>query len=227
MKEILKKYEIFSFLSPADLSALARLGTIKRVNKGDYICHEGERASHFHLVHKGKVKVVKHTAMGRDVILDIFTEGELFLLEPIFDEGEYPASAVATEESEILMLEKRNMMQFMERYPKMMRHALKEMALKLRELNTQVKELSVGKVDYRIANMLLKLNEKIGQDEPGGRRVMSISLSRQDIADFTGTTIETAIRTMSKLAKQDVLKTTKNSIEILDFDRLEEIADGG
>jgi len=225
MREILNQYELFNFLPPGELAILAKNSLLKDYKKGDYVCHEGEAAANFHIVVSGKIKVVKHTSFGKDVILDIFTKNETFLVEPLFDDDSYPASAVAAEDSTILLIEKRTLLKFMERYPKMMRVMLKEFSHKMRELNTQIKDLSVGKVDYRIANRMLKLVDKVGQWSGGQVRV-DIQLSRQDIADLAGTTIETAIRTMSRFAKDHVLQTTKDSIVILDPDRLEDIAAG-
>lgn len=225
-RNLLKDYEIFQSLSPSDVTSLERVAVLKEIKKGEYVVHEAERASHFHLVRKGKLKIVKHTTFGKDVIIDIATTGEIFLIEPIFDDDYYPASAIAVEDSTILMIEKRTFIRMMNQNPKMTRLALKEMAGKMRVLNSQIKELSVGKVDHRIANMMLKLAEKIGEEREGGKLYLDIALSRQDIADLTGTTIETAIRTMSRFARQNLLETTKNSILIKDPTGLLDVAEG-
>lgn len=226
MKEFLMQYELFSELSPSELNALARVSGLKHVGKGEYVCHEGTQASSFYLIHDGMVKVVKHTNFGKDVILDIYISGEMFLLEPVFDNQLYPASAIAVEDTTILTIDKRKLVRYMDQNPRMMRLALKEMASRVRRLNSQIKDLSVGKVDYRIANIMLKLGEKIGKEDIEGKIKIDISLSRQDIADLCGTTIETAIRTMSKFAKNDIMKASRNSIVIMDRDRLVDIAEG-
>ncbi|RJO66772.1 MAG: Crp/Fnr family transcriptional regulator [Myxococcales bacterium] len=225
MKDLIKKYDIFQSLSPSDLSILARAAMMKELKKGEYLCHEGEKATHLYLLTQGKLKVVKHTSFGKDVILDIYAKGEMFLMEGVFDAEPQPASAVAAEDSMVLLIEKRTFVRVMDQNPMMTRAVLSEMAHKMRGLTDQITDLSVGKVDYRIANLMLKLGHKIGEEE-GDQVKLNIHLSRQDIADLTGTTIETAIRTMSRLAKQEVVKTTKDSILILDRHRLEDIAAG-
>ncbi len=226
MKEILKKYDIFDPISPIDLGLLARMAVLKEYKKGDVICHEDETCSHFHLLHRGKVKIVKHTSVGKDVILDIATSGERFMEEPLYDGGKYPASVIAAEDSSVLMIDKTTFQRVTGQYIEMMKIALRGLGQRLRSQQELIRELSVGKVDTRIANMMLKLGEKIGETSGDGQIMMHISLSRQDIADLTGTTIETAIRTMSRLSKKEILKTTKDSIHILDRDQLEDIAAG-
>jgi len=226
MKAFLRKYELFQELSPSEMNALARVSGLKHVKKGEYVCHEGTKAASFYLIHDGMVKVVKHTNFGKDVILDIYIAGEMFLLEPIFDNELYPASAVAVEDTTILTMDRRKLVRYMDQNPKMMRLALKEMAGRVRRLNSQIKDLMVGKVDYRIANIMLKLSDKIGKEDVEGSIKIDISLSRQDIADLSGTTIETAIRTMSKFAKKDIMKASRNSIKIMDRDKLVDIAEG-
>ncbi len=226
MKQQLQKVRLLSDIHPHDFNALARVTIGKNYDKGDYICHEGERAVNFYWVTSGKVKLVKHTTFGKDVILEICTAGETFLLESLMDGSEHPVSAIAAEPTSILQLERITLLRIMDQNPKMARAFLREMSSRNRVLIDQIQELSVGKVDYRIANMVLKLGQKIGEEDASGQVKMDISLSRQDIADLTGTTIETAIRTMSRLAKQEVLRTTRDSILILDRDKLEDIAAG-
>lgn len=226
MKHLLYQYDWFKMLSPGDIASIAARSKLKDYGKGDYLCHEGETASSLFLIHTGKVKLVQHTILGRDVLLDIATAGELIMLEPLFNGSEYPVSAVATEPVNVIQVEKRAFRLLLDKYPELTKKCLQELAQRLTNLTTQISELTIGKVDYRIANMILKLGDKLGQPDLKGRVRLDVALSRQDIADFTGTTIETAIRTMSRLVKAKVVESTKDSITILDVDKLEDIAMG-
>ncbi len=92
-------------------------------------------------------------------------------------------------------------------------------AMKMRALSTE-------RVDVRLANILLKLSDKVGEPTSEGLRI-NLPLSRQDLADMTGTTIETAIRIMSKFRKEELVHTESGGfIVILDHERLKRWSEG-
>ena len=228
MYDIISKMLLLHGLPDRELVLLAKFAVLKEFKKGDYVIHEDEKATHLHVVRVGKVKLVKHTAQGKDVIVDIAADGEPLSLESVFEGRGYAVSAIAAEKSTVVLIEKNQLLKIYEGNPNLMRSALAEMSRKSRELIRQIKELSVGKVDSRIANLILRLGDKIGQGGFGrGTVKIDIHLSRQDIADFTGTTVETAIRTMSRFAKSGMVKTAKDYILIEDRDQLEIVADMG
>jgi CRP-like cAMP-binding protein len=94
---------------------------------------------------------------------------------------------------------------------------------KLRDAHTMMKNLAVEKVERRIASILLKLIEKAGEKDEKGI-TLTMHLTRQDIAEMAGTTVETTIRVMSRLKKEGVLKSIEGKIVILNIERLTEIS---
>jgi CRP/FNR family transcriptional regulator len=96
------------------------------------------------------------------------------------------------------------------------------MTQRLVELTNRVAQLSGGRVEARLARLFLKLSEG-GRPERGGVFVPLV-LSRQELADMTGTTIETCIRVMSRWGKDDVIRTEKDGFVVLDQGTLEAVA---
>jgi CRP/FNR family transcriptional regulator len=94
---------------------------------------------------------------------------------------------------------------------------------RLVELTTRIAELSGTRVEARLARLLLKMADDIGRDERGGRFI-PLALSRQELADMTGTTIETAIRIMSRWGKEGVVRTEKDGFVVLDRAALERVS---
>jgi len=99
-----------------------------------------------------------------------------------------------------------------------------DLGTRLRSSAEQIRSLAVERVEQRIARVLLKLAESAGSDTPEGR-VIEMPLTRQDVADMTGTTVETAIRVMSKFRRQELIKTRRGKVVLVDTVILQEIAE--
>jgi len=141
--------------------------------------------------------VYKMTTRGTDVILDIFGPGDPVGAVAAYESRPYPASAVAIEPTTCLAVPRQAFFSLLETHPTMVRGLLVGLTHRLMELTTRLTELTGGRVEARLARFLLKLADDIGQRRPDGVFI-PLALSRQEIADMIGTTIETSIRIMSR-----------------------------
>ena len=103
---------------------------------------------------------------------------------------------------------------------------INDMGNRLRSSAEQIRSLAVERVEQRIARTLLKLGQTAGTDTPEGR-VIEMPLTRQDVADMTGTTVETAIRVMSKFRREELIRTRRGKVVLVELDALQEIAESG
>jgi CRP/FNR family transcriptional regulator len=99
------------------------------------------------------------------------------------------------------------------------------MAQRIVELTHRIPEVASGKVETRFARLFLKLADRMGQPQAEGTFV-PMALSRQDLADLTGTTIETAIRIMSRWGKWDLVRTDRDGFLIQNRQSLEQLTQG-
>jgi CRP/FNR family transcriptional regulator len=113
----------------------------------------------------------------------------------------------------------------LEQNPTLVRGLLSSLSLRLVELTTRLAELTGGRVETRFARLFLKLADQLGTRDRGGLFI-GLPLTRQELADMTGTTIETSIRIMSRWNKDDVLRTEKDGFVLLDRGALELLAAG-
>jgi CRP/FNR family transcriptional regulator len=204
---------LLAALKPDDREALAPLCRIRGYEKGETIFREGEPADRIYFVHIGRVKIVK-SAGTRDVILEILGPGEPVGTVAAFERRPFPASAVTLEPSGILSIPEREFFALLELRPAMMRHLLTGLTLRLMAVNKRLADLT-GSAEYRAARLFLTLADRTGVSTPDGLRVPMI-LSRQEIADLIGTTLETAIRLMSRWQKEAVVLTEKDGFLIPD-----------
>ena len=222
--QVIKKSPLFSPLPEATLKEISRLFIEEKYQRDDYIFFEGDLPEWLNIVKEGKVKLLQHSDTGKDIILQIYTSGDMFGEVSLFDRKPYGASAQAMEPSVILKLSRKDFLLFFGRHPFVATEMIMELGRQLREAHATIKSLAVDRVEQRIAQILLKLSNKVGVAEKGGVMI-NLSLTRQDLADMAGTTVETAIRVMSRFTKTKILKPVNGKIFLLNLQTLQQISE--
>jgi len=208
---------LLAALKKDDREAVAPLCRLRGYEKGETIFNEGEPADRIYFVHIGRVKIVK-AAGGRDVILEILGSGEPVGAVAVFERRPFPASAIALEPSGILSIPEREFFSLIERRPEMMRHLLAGLTYRLMMVNKRIADLT-GSAEHRAARLFLTLADRVGIAR-GDATFIPLPLSRQEIADLIGTTLETAIRLMSRWQKDGVVETEKSGFVIASAEAL-------
>ena len=221
--ELLQASSLYRRLSAEDRARIAGVMGTRSYGKGEVIFREGDPSDVFFTVASGRVKIVKALPNGREVLLETFGPGDPFGAVAAYDGRPFPASAVAIEPTAALLLPRREFFALLEQHPTLVRGLLSGLTQRLVELTARLGELSGGRVETRLARLLLKLADTSGRAERGGIFI-PLALSRQELADMTGTTIESCIRVMSRWAKQEVVRTERDGFIVVDRDALEEAA---
>ena len=221
--DMLRFSTTFRRLEPADRARLAEVARPHSYPKASVIFSEGEPSAFFITIVTGRVKVYKATPAGKEVILEIFGPGDPLGATAAYEGRPFPATAVALEDTECLLIPRVGFFALLEQHPSLVRGLLTGLTHRLVELTTRIADLSGSRVEARFARWFLKLAKDIGRPGNGGTFV-PLALSRQDLADMTGTTIETCIRIMSRWGKEDVVRTDKDGFTLLDAEALEMIA---
>lgn len=134
----------------------------------------------------------------------------------------YPANAIAMEDTEVLKISRKNLLSIMDRFPSLMYCLATNIGDRIKGSHETLKSIALEKVEARIASLLIKLCDKAGEKVPEGVAI-NMKLTKQDIAEMVGTTVETSIRTMSKLSKAGLVSSKAGRIIIKDLDRLESL----
>lgn len=211
--ETLKSSEVFSSLKESELKSISPLFEEIKFKNNETIFLEGDPSEKFYILAAGNVKILKHTIGGKDVILEVMSPGDIFGGVAVLDKKPYPASAQAMESTTAIRISRNNLLKIMEEYPILKLEIVRYFSDKLRDAHEMLKNIATERVEKRIAALLLKLSEKVGVDDNGFRKI-DFPLTRQEIAEMVGTTVETCIRTMSKFQKQGMVKSSNGRISI-------------
>ncbi|MBI2908692.1 MAG: Crp/Fnr family transcriptional regulator [Chloroflexi bacterium] len=214
---VLRQSLIFSGLSDAELVELTGLAVERKAPPGEFIFWEGDPPDWFYVVSAGKVKVVKQSSLGKEVILAFFGRGEIIGEVAVFENKAYPASAQAQEDTTVLAMRREDFLSFLAARPEVALRIIGVLAGRLRDAHARLMDLAGERVEQRLARTLLRLSSKLGPTLP---------FTRQEIADMSGTTAETAIRLMARLKQGGVIRSARGKIVILDQSKLSLLSEG-
>ncbi len=221
--DLLKATPVWRRLAAADRSHLAEIARVVTYERGERLFSEGDPSDFFITIAAGRVKVLKSTAAGKDVILEVFGSGDPLGAVASYEGRPFPASAIALEPTTCVVVPRREFFALLERHPSLVRGLLLGLTVRLVELTNRIVDLTGGKVEPRFARLFLKMAEESGAAVAEGIAV-PVHLSRQDLADLAGTTIETSIRIMSRWGKEGLVRTERDGFVILDKRGLETLA---
>ncbi len=222
--ETLLGVPLFRRLAAADRARLAAVSVLRRFDRGAALFGEGDPSDAFFTVVEGRVKVFRTTPEGKDLILELFGAGDPIGAVAVYEERPYPASAVALEDTTCLLIPRAHFFRLLEEHPTLVRGLLLALTWRLVELTDRLAELTGGKMEPRFARLFLKLAEDEGRATGDGAVHIPVALSRQELADLAGTTIETTIRILSRWGKAGVVETTTDGFVIRDRSALETLA---
>jgi CRP/FNR family transcriptional regulator len=204
--DLLQKFPLLQDMSHSDLNSLAQVTRLDTLEEGAVIFYQGDDCERVYLVMSGRVKIVYHDRDGREVILEMITPGEAFggavLLFP-----RHPATAIAMEATVIASFTTEDYSHRLLNHPAATLKLLKMLGARhLMMINMQT--MAGERVERRMAHILLKLAARAGRQTREGV-LITIPLSRQDLADMACTTLETAIRTISRFQKAGLISTQR------------------
>ena len=219
---LLQRLPLFNGLPEGDLLSLSAECRVDRLDTDGVIFRQGDPCDRLWIVYQGRVKIVWHEEDGREVILEIIPPGEVFGGGAIFL-PEQPADAQAIVETEVVSFSSRLYAQFLIEHPMVALKLIRMLGARL-HASIEMNSLTGERVDRRLAHILLKLAARASRPDPEGT-LITIALSRQDLADMCGTTLETAIRCMSRFRSEGLIKTRRGGyLVILDLERLKQTA---
>jgi len=215
--QILRDSPIFSSLNDDELGELANLAIERSFVPNEFIFWDGDTPEWFYIIAEGKVKVLKHSSLGKEFIIAFFGPGEMFGEVAVFENKPYPASAQAVAETKVVGIKREDFLSFLANRPQVALKIINVLGGRLRDAQSRLRDLAGERVEQRLASVLLMLSAKLG---------LTLPFTRQEIADMTGTTTETAIRVMSHLKDRGIIRSVRGKVIILDEEKLRLLSEG-
>jgi CRP-like cAMP-binding protein len=219
-----KPVALFESLEPAALREVRAAARTRQVAAGSTFFDEGDPAATFFVLEAGSVKFIQLTPEGHQVVLRLIGAGDAFGGVAAFGGATYPVTAEAVTEATALEWPGSVMAALMERHPKLAINAVRFVAERLHELQVRYRQLATEKVERRVARALLRLVQQSGRRTEAGV-LIDLPLSREDIAQMTGTTLYTVSRIISRLEADGVVEAGRQRMVIRNPHALMSVAD--
>lgn len=217
---VLKGIPLFAALTDSELQFLSARTTVRTYLAGEVLFSEGEPCAGLYLIAGGRVRIFKVSHSGREQVLAIEGPGHSIAELPVFDGGNYPATAAAVEPSDLLFISRQDFRAVCLEHPEVALKVLQVVGARLRRLVGIVEELSFTTVRHRLIAWLLR-HARPENGTPGGPPVVSLGASHQELASEIGTVRELISRNLARLQAQGFINVSGREISILDRAGLE------
>ncbi len=213
---------LLASLTDEQIAAERHLFRKRAVAKGAFIFLEGDPPERFYILLKGQVKLIR-SSEGKDLILRIVTPGEWFGGVAAFGRRAHPYTAQAMEPSVVMTISGTDFAALMARYPDVSQRIIEGLVSQLTDAHEMMRRLALEPVEPRLAHTLLDLASQRGPHQ-NQSLTLTLNLTRQTLADLSGTTVETTIRVLSKWRRVGLVREENGNLVIADPAALEAIA---
>ena len=224
-RSLLKNLDLFRAVPDKDLDTVLAIARPMRLIAGDTVFQQGQPADQFFVLLHGHLKVMQTTAEGEQVMVRYVIPGEVFGIAKAMQRPAYPATCVAVEESVVLGWPSSQWDHFMTGNLQFAANALQAVGQRLQDAHSRIKELSTEEVEQRVARCILRLIDSSGEETEQGIAV-NFPITRQDIAEMTGTTLHTVSRLLSAWKDRGLVITGRKRVIVCKVDDLIRLAEG-
>lgn len=203
-----------------ELKKLSLDRRIKSYKKKETIYSEGSDPIYLYFLSKGKVKLLRSHEYGKELITTLYNEGDFFGYTSLLEGGAYNENAEALEDCEVCLIPKEDFLSLMYSNVGVMRTFVKMLSDNIQEKEQQLVNLAYSTVRKRVANALIKLQERFDKNDD---KAFSISISREDLANMVGTATESLIRTLSDFKSDNLIGIKGSNITIVDAEKLKKL----
>lgn len=191
----------------------------RKYKKKSEIFREGDFPLYLFYIEKGKVKTYKTNEDGKELIINLHNEGDFFGYVNLMREDSYVESASALEDSELILIPKSEFFKLIHQNRQVSQKFIKMLSDNIKENEDQLLKLAYNSVRKRVSECLLKFFEQ--SDDRNNKN--GIKISREDLSNMAGTSIETAIRTLSDFKDEKLIEISTGKIKVINFDKLKNL----
>ena len=223
---LLSEVALFAGLAESDIEAIGHATTMTHCIRGQQILSPDDPPDRIHIVKKGRVRVYRVTADGKQLTLDIYEKGTILGDMSLLGQDRLPeAYAEAIDDGVICTITPDQLRRLIERYPSVGVNVIRHLSQRLQAAERELEAMAYQRVDRRLASKLLDLGQRFGVSTVRGTLIQA-RLTQQELAEMIGTTRETLAHTLADFRRRGLLDTKHHQVLIRDAERLTEIAEG-
>lgn len=216
----LQKVTFFCEMNKSDLRRIVKIGKKQIVLQGRTIFNENTSGERFYIVISGRIKIFTISGEKKKT-LAILEKGEFFGEMALLDMEPRSASSIALQDSELIVIKKQDFRKLLAKQPNIAFQIMKTISQRLRQADKEIEALTFGDVIGRLANTLLELAKKYGQNSPEGIKI-NMPFSHQDIAELIGTGREMVSRVLNRFRRLNCITYSGRLLVLTNRDKLKQ-----
>ena len=217
MIEVLKKCSFFSGLNGSELAKIVKISKNINTSKDEILFYEGDKANNLYILILGTVDLIKTSLEGKEQLVRRVERNEMFAEAAVFSEGSYPVTAISRKKCELLIISNDKLQKLVSETPQIAFGIIAVMSNLLRHLNQVIKELSLTKVESRLASFLIKRMHEEKSDS------FQLGVSKKELAFKLGTISETLSRNFRKMVDGKCIEVNGNNVKIKNMEKLKKL----
>jgi CRP-like cAMP-binding protein len=224
-RALISDLPLFASLTPEALDHILSFARAQHYPKNKVVFEQGAQAPSFFLLLHGRLRVTQITPTGEQIIVRFVHPGDIFGVAMAIGRKTYPGTSTAVVDSIALTWPSDIWPKLASEHPALAMNAMQIIGSRLQEAHARLREISTEEVERRIAHAMLRLAENASHATKDGAEI-DFPLSRQDIAEMTGTTLHTVSRIMSAWEAAGLVESGRQKVAVRDLARLSAIAEG-
>jgi CRP-like cAMP-binding protein len=225
-KRLLAQLDLFAGLGERELDEIAQIARRRRLQSGEVLFHKGEEGGEIYVIVTGRLKAYATGPGGDDVVFRYMGAGEVVGELGAFAEGKRTASNVAVGECELLMIQRRELIPLLRRFPDIAIRLLGALATRMIKLSESLEDNNFRPVGARLAKCLLGFADRWSEPGRSGGRVISVRLPQGELGDLVGATRESVNKQIGKWTDGGIIEMHDGAITIKNRAALEKVSDG-
>lgn len=218
-RRLLERAPSLAELSPEQRERMAASAGIHTAAARETLFRQGEAATAFFFLTDGRVKLTQVSPEGQELVVRFIAPGQIFAAIALLPDRTYPVTAQAAVASRMLRWRDSGLRELTHAIPRLMQIAGEAMADHMEEVTGRLREVSTERVAQRLSRTLLRLAEQIGQTTDKGV-LLDLPLSRQELAEMTGTTLYTVSRLLSRWEAEGLVSTGRERVVLCNLQQL-------
>lgn len=212
----LAQVPLFSHLPDEGLAELAAKLQRRRFEHDQIIFHKNDPGSTLYIIISGKVKIALPSSEGENVLVALLSTGDFFGELSLFDGEPRSATSIATEATDILTLDRDDLLNYLTENPKASAAILAELSIRLRRTDELLSDAAFCNLSTRLSKRILDLADRYGQPDENERTKINMRLKQQDLADMVGATRESVNKMLKTYKQKSLINMVRGYITILD-----------
>jgi len=221
-RSLLERVSIFAQLEARELDQLAEIAATKRLQAKQTLFRKGDDGSQVYVIISGRLKISSHGEDGKETVLRIMDPGEVVGDLALLTGEPRSATVTALERADLLVIQRRDLLPFLEQHPKTAIKLLSTLAALVCKVSEQFEDRVFLNLPSRLSKKLIALSDNYGEEVAGGTKI-DLKISQGELGEMVGTSRESVNKQIRQWVEAGVVKMEKGYITILDIDTLEDL----